>query len=193
MSDRSLYRSTEIVLSRVIGDCHTGTGNDLCRLITDNLYSKRNCVDDNLRLAIFTTKLAIKYASGVEGPIQAISHTFGERFWTTYGPNEIRQIESELSLDSFTEAMRKYWRLHNPPTRSEQARKYKGVRTPGDELTILEGVKLEELYTVSGRRRASKIFRRNTDKLQQRALLEAKRYREAHPSASRSGDDKTRT
>jgi len=137
--------------------------------------------------------LAIKYASGVDAPIQAVSYTFGDLMWRHYGRKEISAIESELPIDDFQEAIREFWRLHNPPTNEEQLKKYRAVRTPGDELTLLDGVKLEELYTVAGRRRASKIFRRNTGKLQQRAILEGKRYREAHPRALPSSDGKNRT
>lgn len=62
---------------------------------------------------------------------------------------------------------------------SEQVNKYHGVRTPGDELTLLDGVKLEEIYTIEGQQRSATIFRGNTDKLQQRGLLEQQRLHQA--------------
>jgi hypothetical protein len=189
----SCFVGQSVVLSPVMGECRIGMANELWRLMSDALYEKRNSVDDNVRLAIFATRLAIEYASGVDEPVQVVSYTFGDQFWRGYSPSEIGTIESELPLRGFKDAIRRYWRINNPPTHSDQLRKYKGIRTPGDELTLLDGVKLEEISTIAGRQRASKIFRRNTDKLQQRALLEAKRYREAHPSASPPSDDKSRT
>jgi 20S proteasome alpha/beta subunit len=190
-----LYRAdaSSNVLSPVADEAHIGTGNSLWRLISDPLYDHKNCVADNTRLAIFATRLATRYAAGVDEPIQVVSCTFGDQFWASPTQNEIKVIEAELRLDDFKDVLRGYWRMHNPPTRREQVIKYKGVRTPGDELTLLDGVKLEELYTVSGRRRASKICRRNTDKLQQRAIVEGKRYREAHPSASLPSSRNART
>jgi hypothetical protein len=189
-----LYRADagSNVLSPVADEAHIGTGNSLWRLVSDPLYDHKNCVADNTRLAIFATRLAVRYAAGVDEPIQVLSYTYGNQFWSGPKQNELKAIESELGLDDLKDTLQCYWRLHNPPTRWEQVVKYKGVRTPGDELTLLEGVKLEELYTVSGRRRASKIFRRNTDKLQQRAIVEGKRYREAHPGASPSSSRNTR-
>src|SRR5712692_6461059 len=180
-----LYRADagSNVLSPVADEAHIGTGNSLWRLISDPLYDHKNCVADNTRLAIFATRLAVRYAAGVDEPIQVVSYTCGDQFWSGPKQNEIKGIEAELRLDDLKDTLRCYWRLHNPPTRWEQISKYGGVRTPGDELTLLEGVKLEELYTVAGRRRASKIFRRNTDKLQQRAMLEGKRYRAARSGA----------
>jgi 20S proteasome alpha/beta subunit len=189
-----LYRAdaSSNVLSPVTDEAHIGTGNSLWRLVSDPLYDHKNCVADNTRLAIFATRLATRYAAGVDEPIQVVSCTFGDQFWTGPKQNEIKTIEAELRLDDLKDVLRRYWRLHNPPTRWEQVTKYKGTRTPGDELTLLDGVKLEELYTVAGRRRASKIFRRNTDKLQQRAIVEGKRYRAARSGALPPSSRKTR-
>jgi 20S proteasome alpha/beta subunit len=190
---RSLYEGAGHILSPIATDCQIGMGNELWRLISDTLYDPKNCVADNVRLAIFATKLAVEYSSGVDEPVQVVSFTFGDQFWKIHSRKEIEGIESELPLEGFKAALQAYWRLHNPPTRVEQVLKYKGVRTPGDELTLLDGVKLEELYTVAGRRRASKIFRRNTDKLQQRAIVEGKRYRAAHSGASPPSSHSGRT
>jgi hypothetical protein len=185
---RLLYRGSCLygdssVLSPTGSECHTGTGSELWRLVADTLYNSRNSVADNARLAVFATRLAIKFASGVGPPVQLISYTFGENFWRIYNTAEIALIEGELPLDQFQKSIQRYWRQNNPPTTSEQVIKYGGTRTPEDELTLLEGVKLEELYTVAGRQRASRIFRHNTDKLQQRAILEGKRYRSGKSSA----------
>jgi hypothetical protein len=190
-----LYRADagSNVLSPVEDEVHIGTGNSLWRLISDPLYDHKNCVADNTRLAIFATSLAVKYAAGVDEPIEVVSYTFGDQFWSGPKRSEIKDIQKELALDEFRDTLKHYWRLHNPPTKWEQMLKFGGVRTPGDELTLLDGVKLEELYTVAGRRRSSKIFRRNTDRLQQRAILEGKRYREAHSGASLSSSHKTGT
>jgi hypothetical protein len=186
--DRLLYKGScffgqSVVLTPIIRECHTGMGNELWRFLADTLYDRRNSVADNTRLAVFATRLACKYASGVDDPIQVISYTFGDGTWRGYTPVELIAIEMDLLPNGFADAIRAYWKRHNPPTKAEQLKRFKSIKTPGDEITVLEGVKLEELYSISGRRRASKIFRRNTDKLQQRANLVAKRYREAHPNA----------
>lgn len=189
-----LYRGLKGVLSREIGECHTGMGNELWRMLADTIYSRSNSVEDNIRLAVFATRLAIKYASGVDGPVQAISYTFAQSQigWKWYTPTDILAIESEINFEGFKEALQGYWRKNNPPTRVEQLRKFRIVQT-GDELTLLEGVKLEELYTVQGRKRASKIFRRNTDKLQQRGHAERQRRPAAASGVSRSSGGKNRT
>ncbi len=172
-----LYRGTKGVLSQEKQECHTGMGNELWRMLADTVYDERNSVADNIRLATLATRLAIKYSSGVDGPVQAVSHTFGQLGWNWkwYTPSEILAIESEINLDAFKESLQSFWRKNNPPTRLEQGLKYGAVRTPGDELTFLDGVKLEELQTISGRKRASKIFDRNRDRLQKRAKLERER------------------
>lgn len=196
---RQLYKGScfgsgqGVVLTPILGECHTGMGHELWRLLSDALYHRRNSVEDNIRLGIFATSLAIRYASGVDEPVQVLFCRFGKEYWTGYLPQDIQAIREQVSLRTLKECLQRFWRINNPPTMGEQVRHFGAVRTPGDELTILRGVKLEELYTVAGRRRSSKIFRRNTDKLQQRAMLEAKRYQEAHPSASQSSVGKHRT
>jgi hypothetical protein len=183
--ERSLYKGScfgqgqGVVLSPIRDECHAGMGNELWRFLADMLYDKRNSVADNVRLAVFATRLAIKYAAGVDEPVQPISYTFGDQFWKFYGSDEIEAIENDLSLDGFKKALQRYWRLHNPPTNWEQLRKYGSTTSPGDELTLLDGVKPEELCTIAGRKRVSKIFRRNTDKLQRRVNLVRQRR---HPA-----------
>src|SRR5258708_15351004 len=120
---RFLYKGScfgvgqSVVLSPVMGECHTGMGNEIWRLLSDTLYRRTNGVADNIRLAVFATRLAIKYASGVDGPVQAVSYTFGDQSWKMYSREEIKDIESDVSLEAFRDALQKYWRLHNPPTR----------------------------------------------------------------------------
>src|ERR1700722_2034794 len=189
----SCFEGQGVVLSPVSHDCHMGMGNELWRLIADTLYAPRNSVADNLRLAVFATRLAIKYAAGVDEPVQAVSYTGSTQFWEMHDSAEIETIESELALDGFKKALKDYWRLHNPPSRWDQLRKYGSIRSVVDELISLDGVKPEELCTVVGRRRASKIFRRNEDKLQQRALLERKRYQAAQSGASQFSGGKSHT
>ncbi|HET8888410.1 MAG TPA: hypothetical protein VFQ41_05875 [Candidatus Angelobacter sp.] len=191
--ERLLYRSEDDYLTPVLDHAHVGVGHSLWRFLSDVLYRKLMSVEDVERLAIFIMKQAIKYVDGVDGPIQVAAYTFGEPLWRGPAAKEIRTIEGEFKHDDLVEVLRKYWRIHNPPTREEQLNKYGGVRTPGDELTLLEGVKLEELYTVAGRRRASKIFRRNTDKLQQRGLLERQRRQGPASGASQPSVGKNRT
>ena len=125
--ERLLFRGSCLygessVLSPTGSECHTGTGNELWRFVADTLYSPRNSVADNVRLAVFATHLAIKYASGVGGPVQLISYTFGDQSWRIYNTAEIAFIEAELPLDKFQKAIQRYWRHNNPPTlRNEQS------------------------------------------------------------------------
>jgi hypothetical protein len=167
----SCFAGQNVVLKPIDGECQAGMGVEIWRLLSDTLYNDGNLVADNARLAVFATRLAIKYASGVDDPIQMISYTMGDQFCRLYTADEIRAIETELTSYGFQDALDRYWRLHNPPTHVEQLRRYRSVRGSGDELTLLDGVKIEELCTVAARKRASKIFHRNTDKLQQYATL----------------------
>jgi hypothetical protein len=170
-----------VVLSPMSHDCRIGMGHELWALLSDVLYEGKNSVEDNVRLAIFATQLAIEYASGVDEPIQLLSYSFGDGFWVKYRPNTIKAIQAKLPLNGFKLVLKDYWRRNNPPTHLAQVQKYRSWRSGGqDDLTLLDGVKVEELCTVSGRRRASKIFRRNEDTLQQRARLERERYQAAH-------------
>ncbi len=163
----SAYESSSVVLSPVTEDCHIGMGDELWRFVSDTLYNRKNSVADNVRVAIFATKLAINYSSGVDEPIQVVSYTFGDQFWTVHSRYDIKDLSRELSLEDLKFALLHYWRIHNPPTTLDQVRAYGSIQTPGDELTLLEGVRLEELYTVAGRKRTSRIFHRNMDKIQQ--------------------------
>ena len=185
----SCFEGQSVVLTPVNDKCHVGVGNELWRFLSDTLYNKRNCVEDNIRVAVFATSLAIKYCSGVDGPIQAVSHTVFDQFWKGYGSAEISALEAEVSLREFKQSVQNYWRLHTPPSRSAQLAEYGGVRAPGDELTLIDGVKVEELSTISGLRRSIKTLNRNRGKLQQRGSLLAKRFREAHPNESQSSSD----
>jgi 20S proteasome alpha/beta subunit len=191
--ERHLYRSDENYLVPVSDHTHVGMGHSLWRMLSENLYQRGMCVADGIRLAVFVMRQAIEYVSDVDEPIQVAHYTFGNQFWESLTRDEIKAIESEVSISDFRDALRKFWRLHNPPTRAEQVKKFRGVRTPGDELTLLDGVKLEELSSAAGRRRASKIFRRNTDRLQQRALQLKARYQEAQSGASLPSDGRSRT
>jgi len=183
-----------VVLSPVSHDCRVGMGHELWALLSDVLYEGKNSVEDNVRLAIFATQLAIEYASGVDEPIQLLSYSFGDGVWATYRPGTIKAIQAELPLDGFKKSLKDYWRRNNPPTFLAQMQKYRSWRSGGgDDLILLDGVKPEELCTVAGVRRASKIFRRNEDILRQRARLERERYQAAHSGASQSSGGNGRT
>jgi hypothetical protein len=192
-TERFLYRSDDSYLTPVLDHAHVGVGHSLWRFLTEMLYERGNSVADNIRLAAFIMRQAIKYVDGVDGPIRIASYTFGNDLWSGKSKQEIRGIEDDFDAGDLKEILYSYWRRHNPPTLNDQLKKYGAVRSPGDELTLLDGVKLEELYSVAGRRRSSKIFRRNTDKLQQRGLLERQRRQPAAPNGSRSSDRKNRT
>jgi 20S proteasome alpha/beta subunit len=183
-----------VVLSPIRHDCRIGMGHELWALLSDVLYEDKNSVEDNVRLAIFATQLAIEYASGVDEPIQLLSYSVGDGMWATYRPSTISAIQSELPLDGFKKSIQDYWRRNNPPTFTTQVQKYRSWKSGGqDDLTLLDGVKVEELCTIAGRLRASKTFRRNEDKLQQRAHLERERYQAAHLGASPSSRGNSRT
>lgn len=190
----SCFCGQSVVLSPMSLDCRIGMGHELWALLSDVLYDNRNSVEDNIRLAIFATQLAIEYASGVDDPIQLLSYSFGDGMWASYRTSTIRAIQAELPLSGFKEAIEDYWRRNNPPTHLAQVQKYRSWRSGGqDDLILLDGVKAEELCTVSGRRRASKIFRRNEGILQQRAHLERERYQAAHSNVSPSSRGNSRT
>lgn len=72
-------------------------------------------------------------------------------------------------------SMKTSWKRTNPPSRSAQVAKYGSVRLPGDELTLLHGVKIEELETGAGRNRVSGWLFDNKGKLRKRAILEKER------------------
>jgi hypothetical protein len=173
--DRRLYRSEGGILSPQKDHSHTGVGHGLWRFLNALLYENGNSVIDNYRLAVFATRQAINYLEGVDDTIQLATYKFGARFWELKSAIEITAIESELDGAEFKQSIQNYWKLHNPPSHCDQLRKYKSIRTPGDELTFLDGVRLEELETISGRTRASKIFDRNKDRLQRRVNLERER------------------
>lgn len=191
---RQLYKGScfgagqGVVLTPVSGECHVGMGHELWRLVSEALYRATNSIADNIRLGIFATSLAIRYASGVDDPVQMLFCRFGGEHWTGYLAQDIQTIRQQVSPEELKDYLQRFWRVHNPPTMTEQVHRFGAVRTPGDELTILQGVKVEELYTVEGRQRSSKIFQNNTDRLQQRVLLERQRQDATAPSASRSDD-----
>lgn len=167
-----LYEGSDRFLSPVTDECHIGMGNDIWRMLADILYDPLNCIADNLRLAIFATRLAIRYASGVDAPIQAVSYTVGDQSWKVPNPATVSRIDWELNPYDFREAIRGYWSTHNPPTRTEQVQKYGGVLAPGDEITFLIGVAVEKLQTVAGRNKNEGFLYGNRDRLRKRALLE---------------------
>ncbi len=169
-----LYRADSNVLSPVCDEAHIGTGNSLWRFVCDALYDRRNCVEDNMKVAIFATRLAIQYASGVGEPVQAVSYTFGDQYWK-YPKIMHYFLNIGPSVESAKHALQKFWAADNPPSRMEQVKKFGGVRTPGDELTFLNGVAVEKLQTVSGRNKNEGFLFGNRDRLHKRALLEQER------------------
>jgi 20S proteasome alpha/beta subunit len=169
--DQRLYRSDASHLVPIKDHAHIGTGHSLWRFLVENLYTKGNSVDDNSRLAIFIMKQAIEHVDGVEGPIQLASYTSGDGFWKFPRGRAMWPLETDPNRN-FGSFLRDYWKSVTPPMLTEQVKKYGGVRTPGDELTILRGVETEKLQTVSGRRKNEGFLHGNTDTLRIRALLE---------------------
>ena len=172
-----LYKGSQGLLSPVFGDCHTGVGNEIWALMADGLYNSQNSVEDNLRLAFLAAQLAAKYASGVDKPIQIVSFTLGEQRWKVHSPGKLFRLEVDVSVGRFREALKRYWSQTNPPTMTEQLAKYGSVST-GQEITILNGVKIEELETGAGRNRVSGFLFGNKDILRKRASLERERLQQ---------------
>jgi 20S proteasome alpha/beta subunit len=172
---KKLYRSEGGVLVPKRDFTHTGVGHELWRFLSANLFEHGNSVNDNKRLAVFATRQAINYLDGVEGPIQLATYTMGDQSWVFRSSGTIGEMEKELHYHELGDSIHDYWARNNPPSHREQVCTYKGVKSPGDELTHLEGVKVEALQTVSGRKRAAKIFDRNRDRIGKRAKLEWER------------------
>jgi hypothetical protein len=157
-------------------------GHSLWRLFAENLYTKGNSVEDNSRLGIFIMRQAIRYVDGVDGPIRLASYTFGDQGW------KVRSGEFFLSLERWEDGFRNCdigkvlkdeWKASNPPSLSEQVARFGGVKIPGDELTFLDGVKVEELRTFAGRMRVSNSLLGNRGKLHKRGILEKERVQKS--------------
>ncbi len=173
--DYRLYRSDASHLSPMKDHAHIGMGHSLWKFVSESLYAKGNSVEDNTRLGTFIMKLAIEHVGGVEGPIQIVSYTSGDDAWRFLRPGTVWRLEADFHLDKMRNALQDYWRRVNPPTHSEQLIKYGSVRLPGDEVTLLDGVKIEELETNAGRNRVSGFLFGNRDKLRKRGILERER------------------
>ncbi len=170
-----LYRSDSSHLSPIKDHAHIGMGHSLWRFLSANLYVPGNSVDDNSRLAIFIMREAINHVDGVDGPIRLASYTFGNERWKlSKGPffPTLQKFEEGVRQYDVKKVMKDSWELCNPPSRSEQRSKFNGVRTPGDELTFLDGVKMEGLGSISGQNRAANSFWCNRDRLRKRAWLQ---------------------
>jgi 20S proteasome alpha/beta subunit len=173
--DYGLYRSDDNYLVPIKDHTHIGMGHSLWRFFAENLYTPRNSVEDNSRLAIFIMRQAINYVDGVDEPIRLVSYTFGDQNWKlTNGPFflALEKHQNGFRHCDAGKALRDSWESCNPPSMSEQVSKFGSVRTPGDELTFLDGVKMERLGSVSGQNTASNSFWCNRDRLRKRALLE---------------------
>lgn len=170
-----LYRADGEILSPVQDSAHVGTGNDLWSLISTSIYDKRNSVEDNIKVAAFAARLAIRHAHGVGEPIQVVSYTEGDKDWKRrQGINLDFYLRLTPNADSIASAMQEWWKTFNPPTRVEQVKKF-GIVTRDDELISLSGVAVEKLQTVSGRNKNEGFLHGNRDRLQKRALLEMER------------------
>jgi 20S proteasome alpha/beta subunit len=171
----ALYRSDDNYLAPISDHAHIGMGHSLWRFFVENLHVIGNSVDDNSRLALFIMRQAINYVDGVGGPIRLVSFTRGDHVWKVIkGPFflSLERFESGYrGLDVGT-VLKDSWKLHTPPSRAEQVAKFGSVEDIGDELTFLDGVKLERLGSVAGRKKASNSFWCNRDRLRKRGMLE---------------------
>jgi 20S proteasome alpha/beta subunit len=181
--DYRLYRSDSSHLAPIKDHAHIGTGHSLWRFLCSNLYAQGNSVEDNSRLAIFIMRQAINYVDGVDGPIRLARYTFGDQDWklstgTLFMPLNRYYESGGVSPFEVGTVLKDSWKLCNPPSLSEQVKRFGGVKIPGDELIFLNGVKLEQLRTVSGRKKAGGTFWSNRDRLRKRGLLEQEREKE---------------
>jgi 20S proteasome alpha/beta subunit len=176
--DYGLYRSDDNYLVPIKDHAHVGMGHSLWRLFAENLYKSGNSVEDNSRLAIFIMRQAINYVDGVDEPIRLATYTSGDQNWSLRtGPLFLtieRYAEGFRNCD-IGEAIKDSWKSCNPPSLSEQMARFGEVNIPGDELTFLDGVKVEELRTFAGRMRASNSLLGNRDRLRKRGILEKER------------------
>jgi 20S proteasome alpha/beta subunit len=176
--DYGLYRSDDNYLVPIKDHAHVGMGHSLWRLFAENLYKSGNSVEDNSRLAIFIMRQAINYVDGVDEPIRLATYTSGGQNWNLrVGPLflTIERYAEGFRYCDIGEAIKDSWKSCNPPSLPEQMEKFGGVKIPGDELTFLDGVKVEELKTFAGQMRASNSLIGNRDKLRKRGILEKER------------------
>lgn len=174
VGDYTLYRSDENYLVPIRDHAHIGMGHSLWRLFAENLYSPLNSVEDNSRLAVFIMRQAIQYVDGVDEPIVLVSYSFGDQDWKmARGPFflSLEKHESGWRPYDIGKTLKESWKVCNPPSNSAQLAKYRCVGT-GQEVTFLDGVKIEELETGAGRNRASGFLFGNKDRLRKRATLE---------------------
>jgi hypothetical protein len=152
-------------------------GHSLWRFFAENLYVPGNSVEDNILLATFILTQALEYVDGVDGDIQLVTYKSGAESWKIKKaiPYINMVWHPDWRIGTVKDALNKWWSLSRPPSMSEQVEKYGGVRTPGDELTFLSGVQVEQLQTVSGRNKNEGSLYGNRDKLRKRALLEQER------------------
>jgi hypothetical protein len=172
--ESSLYRSDDNYLSPIRDHAHVGMGHSLWRFFAENLFVRGNSVLDNSRLAIFIMRQAIEYVDGVGGDIRLVTYTNGTDTWkVSVGPwfTSIENAREGWARFHVGDALKDGWRKTIPPTLTAQLKKFGGIQTPGDELTFLDGVKIEKLGTVSGQKKAANSFWCNRDKLRKRALL----------------------
>ncbi len=177
--DYALYRSDDNYLSPIKDHAHIGMGHSLWRFFAENLYAPGNSVEDNSRLAVFVMRQAIKYVDGVDEPIRLVSYTFGDQSWRVRTGPFFRSLEKWADGFRYCDvgkALKDSWRLSNPPTFSEQLAAYGSVST-GQEVTFLDGVKVEDLVTDAGLKRVSNSLLGNRDRLHKRATLERERER----------------
>jgi 20S proteasome alpha/beta subunit len=175
VADYALYRSDDNYLVPIKDHAHIGMGHSLWRFFAENLYKSGNSVEDNSRLAIFIMRQAISYVDGVDEPIRLATYTFGDQNWSLRtGPLflTIERYAAGFRYCDIGEAIKDSWKSCNPPSLSEQMAKFGGVKIPGDELTFLDGVKVEELKTFAGQMRASNSLIGNRGKLRKRGILE---------------------
>jgi 20S proteasome alpha/beta subunit len=179
-----LYRSDDNYLSPIKDHAHVGMGHSLWRFLSENLYVVGNSVEDNVRLGIFIMHQALQHVDGVDGDIRVVTHTFGDDSWKFMRWADVFVTNPHWRAGDIKTSLKNWWKFGNPPSRSEQVAKYGAVRTPGDELTLLDGVKIEDLVTDAGLNRVSNSLWSNRDRLRKRAQLEREREQQRQGEGS---------
>jgi 20S proteasome alpha/beta subunit len=87
-----------------------GMDTSLANTVMSSIFRFDTCVDDALKLGIFTTSLMKDKTDGVEGLTKAVSYKIGDNEWREHDDLEIALSEEAYPLDAFYDAVEEFWR-----------------------------------------------------------------------------------